>query len=39
MQFQDFIKAMMLDYINKRSKMFNFKAFKIVLLAVINNFY
>ena len=36
MQLQD-IKTMMLDSINKRSKMFNFKAFKIVLLAISNN--
>ena len=36
MQLQD-IKTMMLDSINKRSKMFNFKAFKIVLLATNNS--
>ena len=35
MQLQDYIKTMMLDFINKRSKMFNFKTFKIVLLATI----
>ena len=36
MQLQD-IKTMMLDFINKRSKMFNFKTFKIVLLAINNS--
>ena len=33
MQLQDYIKTMMLDFLSKRSKMFNFKTFKIVLLA------
>ena len=28
MQLQDYIKTMMLDFINKRSKMFNFKILK-----------
>ena len=28
MQLQDYIKTMMLDFINKRSKIFNFKTFK-----------
>ena len=37
MQLQDYIKLMMLDFINKTSKMFNFKTFKIVLLATINS--
>ena len=37
MQLQDYIKTMMLDFIKKRSKMFNFKTFKIVLLATINS--
>ena len=37
MQLQDYIKTMMLDFINKRNKMFNFKTFKIVLLATINS--
>ena len=37
MQLQDYIKTMMLDFINKRSTMFNFKTFKIVLLATINS--
>ena len=38
MQLQDYIKAMMLDFINKRSKAFiDFKWFKIVLLAAINS--
>ena len=32
MQLQDYIKTMMLDFINKRSKTFNFKTFKVVLL-------
>ena len=36
MQLQDYIKTMMLDFINS-SKMFNFKTFKIVLLATINS--
>ena len=30
-------KNYMLDFINKRSKMFNFKTFQIVLLATINS--
>ena len=30
-------KNLMLDFINKRSTMFNFKTFKIVLLATINS--
>ena len=34
---KDYIKTIMLDFINKRSKMFNFKTFKIVLLATINS--
>ena len=37
MQLQDHIKTMMLDFINKRSKMFNFKNFKIVLMATIHS--
>ena len=37
MQLQNYIKTIMLDFINKRSKMFNFKTFKIVLLATINS--
>ena len=37
MQLQDYIKTMMLDFINKRSMMFSFKTFKIVLLATINS--
>ena len=37
MQLQDYIKSMMLYFINKRSKMFNFKTFGIVLLATINS--
>ena len=37
MQLQDYMKTMMLDSINKRSKMFNFEIFKIVLLATINS--
>ena len=37
MQLQDYIKPMMLYFINKRSKMFNFKIFGIVLLATINS--
>ena len=36
MQLQDYIKTKMLDFINKRSMMFSFKTFKIVLLATIN---
>ena len=36
MQLQDYIRAMMSDFVNKRSKMFNFKTFKIFLLATIN---
>ena len=30
MQLQDYIETMMLDFINKESKMFNFKTFEIV---------
>ena len=30
MQLQDYIETMMLDFINKGSKMFNFKTFEIV---------
>ena len=37
MQLLDDIKTLMLDFINKISKMFNFKTFKIVLLATINS--
>ena len=37
MQLEDYIKTMMLDFINKTIKMFNFKTFKIVLLATINS--
>ena len=38
MQLQDYIKAMMLDFINKRSKAFiDFKWFKIVSLAAISS--
>ena len=37
MQVQNYIKTIMLDFINKRSKMFNFKTFKIVLLATTNS--
>ena len=37
MQLQDYIKTMMLDFINNRSKMYNFKTFKVVLLATINS--
>ena len=37
MQLQGYIKTMMLDFINKRSKIFKFKTFKIVLLATINS--
>ena len=36
-QLHDYIKTVMLDFINKKSKMFNFKTFKIVLLATINS--
>ena len=36
-QLQDYIKTMMLDFINKKSKMFNFKKFKIVILATIHS--
>ena len=35
MQLQNYIKTV--DFINKRSKIFNFKAFKIVLLAKANS--
>ena len=34
---QDDIKTMMIDFINKRSKIINFKTFKTVLLATINS--
>ena len=37
MQLQDYIKTMMLNFINKRRKIFNFKTFKIVLSATINS--
>ena len=37
MQLQDYIKTKMLDFIHKRSKMINFRTFKIVLLATINS--
>ena len=37
MQLQDHIKTMMLDFLKNRSKMFNFKTFKIVLLATMNS--
>ena len=37
MQLQVYIKTMMLYFINKRSKKFNFKTFKIVFLATINS--
>ena len=37
MQLQDYIKSMMLDFITKRINLFNFKLFKIVLLATINS--
>ena len=37
MQLLHDIKTLMLDFINKRSKMFNFKTFKIVLLATTNS--
>ena len=37
MELQDYLKAMMLDFISKTSKMFNFKTFQIVLLATINS--
>ena len=37
MQLQDYIKTILLDFIHKRSKMFNFKTFKIVLLATTNS--
>ena len=37
MQLQDHIKTKMLDFIKNRSKMFNFKTFKIVLLATMNS--
>ena len=37
MQLRDYIKTMMLDFIKKRSKMFNFKIFEIVSLATINS--
>ena len=37
MQLQVYIKTMMLYFINKRSKIFNFKTFKIVFLATINS--
>ena len=37
MQLQDYIKTMMLDFINKKNKMFNLKTFEIVLLATIHS--
>ena len=37
MQLQDYIKTMILDFINKRIKMLNFITFEIVLLATINS--
>ena len=37
MQLRDCIKSMMLDFITKRINLFNFKLFKIVLLATINS--
>ena len=37
MQLQVYTKTMMLEFIQKRSKMFNFKTFKIVWLATINS--
>ena len=37
MQLQNYIKTVIIDFINKRSKIFNFKAFKIVLLAKANS--
>ena len=36
-QLQDYINTMILDFFNKRSKMFKFKTFKIVLLATIRS--
>ena len=36
MQLQDYIETIMLDFINKRSKIFNFKTFKIAF-ATINS--
>ena len=36
MQLQDYIKTIMLDFINNTSKIINFKMFKIALLATIN---
>ena len=37
MQLQDYIKTMMLHFINKKSKMFDFKKFLKDLLATINS--
>ena len=37
MQLQDYVNIMILDLTNKRSKTFNFKTFKIVLLVRINS--
>ena len=37
MQLQVYIKTMMLYFINKRSKKFNFKTFQIVFLATVNS--
>ena len=37
MQLRDCIKSMMLDFITKKINLFNFKLFKIVLLATINS--
>ena len=36
MQLWVYIKTMLLDFITNRSKMFNFKTFKVVLLATID---
>ena len=37
MQLQDYTKTMVLDIIKKRSRMFNLKTFKIVLLATVHS--
>ena len=37
MHLQDYIKTFTLDFIHKRSKMFNLKTFKNILLATINS--
>ena len=34
---QDYIKSMIFDFSNKRRKMFNFRTFKIVVLATVNS--